>query len=175
MDLQTKALIGSFTQAVGTVTSAVGSTPFFSNRKQFALDLWGNVLQATGNALEADAEIPDTLGIYGNQIQAIGNVTVVAGLLNKEGSQQEITGNWLQSLGGLISFADNWEDRQPSVLTPIGNLLQAIGNALQAIGGIYAERGNKEEGQSISIAGAWIQAVGSVLCFLSQLKEKLPR
>ena len=48
----------------------------FSKRqkKQFALDLWGNVLQATGNALEADAETPDTLGVYGNEIQAIGSI-----------------------------------------------------------------------------------------------------
>ncbi|ACJ32608.1 Uncharacterized conserved protein [Anoxybacillus flavithermus WK1] len=75
-------------------------------------------MQATGNALEAEAEIPDTLGIYGNQIQAIGNVTVVAGLLNKDGSQQEITGNWLQSLGGLLSFADDWGSEQSSPLSP---------------------------------------------------------
>ncbi|WP_429637780.1 DUF6944 family repetitive protein [Anoxybacillus kestanbolensis] len=31
-------------------------------------------MQATGNALEADAETPDTLGVYGNEIQAIGSI-----------------------------------------------------------------------------------------------------
>ncbi|EMI09322.1 DUF6944 family repetitive protein [Anoxybacillus gonensis] len=169
---QPKALIGSFIQAVGTVTSAVGSIPSLSDKKQFALDLWGNVLQATGNALEADAETSDTLGVYGNEIQAIGNITVIAGLLNKEGNRLEITGNWLQSLGGLISFSDDWGDKHSSALNPIGNLLQAIGNALQAIGGIYEERGNKTEGQSLGIVGSWVQAIGSILCFLSQLERK---
>ncbi|GAC92379.1 hypothetical protein KN10_2815 [Anoxybacillus flavithermus NBRC 109594] len=169
---QPKALIGSFTQAIGTVTSAIASIPSLSDKKQFALDLWGNVLQATGNALEADAETPDTLGVYGNEIQAIGNITVVAGLLSEEGRRLEITGNWLQSLGGLISFIDDWEDKQSSVLSPIGNLLQSIGNALQAIGGVWEKQKGKEEGETIGIIGAWIQAIGSILCFLSQLEDR---
>ncbi|MGG6432847.1 DUF6944 family repetitive protein [Anoxybacillus sp. D401a] len=177
MDPQMRTLFGSFTQALGTVTSAVGSIPSLSEKKQFALDLWGNVLQATGSALEADDKTSNVLGTYGNGIQSIGNVTVVAALLSKEGERLEITGNWLQSLGGLLSFADDWGSEQSSPLNPVGNVLQSIGNALQAIGGIYEERGNKEEGQSISIAGAWIQAVGSILCFLDKFlttQEGLP-
>ncbi|MGG3939596.1 DUF6944 family repetitive protein [Anoxybacillus kestanbolensis] len=60
---QPKALIGSFTQAIDTVTSAIVSIPSLSDKKQFALDLWGNVLQATENALEADAETTDVLSV----------------------------------------------------------------------------------------------------------------
>lgn len=121
---QPKALIGSFTQAIDTVTSAIASIPSLSDKKQFALDLWGNVLQATENALEADAETTDVLSVYGNGIQSIGNITVIADLLSKEGEGPEITGNRLQS------FADDWEDEQSSVFSLIGNLLQSIGNAL---------------------------------------------
>lgn len=121
---QPKALIGSFTQAIDTVTSAIASIPSLSDKKQFALDLWGNVLQATENALEADAETTDVLSVYGNGIQSIGNITVIADLLSKEGEGLEITGNRLQS------FADDWEDEQSSVFSLIGNLLQSIGNAL---------------------------------------------
>ncbi|MGG3843797.1 DUF6944 family repetitive protein [Anoxybacillus kestanbolensis] len=121
---QPKALIGSFTQAIDTVTSAIVSIPSLSDKKQFALDLWGNVLQATENALEADAETTDVLSVYGNGIQSIGNITVIADLLSKEGKGLEITGNRLQS------FADDWEDEQSSVFSLIGNLLQSIGNAL---------------------------------------------
>ena len=121
---QPKALIGSFTQAIDTVTSAIASIPSLSDKKQFALDLWGNVLQATENALEADAETTDVLSVYGNGIQSIGNITVIADLLSKEGERLEITGNRLQS------FADDWEDEQSSVFSLIGNLLQSIGNAL---------------------------------------------
>ncbi|KIQ93166.1 hypothetical protein LH47_02760 [Anoxybacillus thermarum] len=61
---QSKTLI----QAIGTVTSIVGSIPSLSDKKQFALDLSGNVLQATGKALEADAETSDTLGVYRNEM-----------------------------------------------------------------------------------------------------------
>ena len=121
---QPKALIGSFTQAIDTVTSAIASIPSLSDKKQFALDLWGNVLQATENVLEADAETTDVLSVYGNGIQSIGNITVIADLLSKEGEGLEITGNRLQS------FADDWEDEQSSVFSLIGNLLQSIGNAL---------------------------------------------
>lgn len=60
---QPKALIGSFTQAIDTVTSAIVSIPSLSDKKQFALDSWGNVLQATENALEADAETTDVLSV----------------------------------------------------------------------------------------------------------------
>ena len=120
MDPQMRTLFGSFTQALGTVTSAVGSIPSLSEKKQFALDLWGNVLQAIGNALEADDKTSNVLGTYGNGIQSIGNVTVVAALLSKEGKRLEITGNWLQSLGGLLSFADDWGSEQSSPLSQIG-------------------------------------------------------
>jgi hypothetical protein len=56
MDNQSKQLIGSWTQAVGTVIAAFGSTPtiIILEEMQEDLNLVGNVLQATGNALAAD-------------------------------------------------------------------------------------------------------------------------
>lgn len=58
MDNQLKVIFGSWIQAIGTVISAIGSTPSDENNKefQFNLNLWGNVLQATGNAVLADVQ-----------------------------------------------------------------------------------------------------------------------
>lgn len=78
----------------------------------------------------------------GNEIQSIGNVTVISGLIIefKEETQIKlvIAGNWTQALGGLTALADEFEDAsdKDESLNIIGNLLQSIGNSLQAIGGI---------------------------------------
>ncbi|NYE04064.1 hypothetical protein F4694_000808 [Bacillus niacini] len=53
---QLKELFGAWIQAIGTVTAAVGSTPSLNDDTQESLNLWGNVLQGTGNALFADAQ-----------------------------------------------------------------------------------------------------------------------
>ncbi|HDR5272788.1 TPA: hypothetical protein QCS34_006638, partial [Bacillus thuringiensis] len=83
----------------------------------------------------------------------------------------------------------------------IGNLLQSIGNSLQAIGGIEELKsirnenrsnieGNvndvekdidtqvnkktneNEEGKLIDIIGSWVQAVGSVISLIGQIREE---
>ncbi|WP_425265938.1 DUF6944 family repetitive protein [Anoxybacillus pushchinoensis] len=54
-------------------------------------------MQAIGNALEADDKTSNVLCTYGNGIQSIGNVTVVATLLSKEGERLEITGNYIHA------------------------------------------------------------------------------
>ncbi len=171
--------------AVGTVMSAVGSTPFKKIDKELlsALNLWGNVLQAAGNAIQADQEPEITLSKIGNQIQATGNVTVVSGMvIDFEKETQEkliITGNWFQATGGLMAVADDIENNPPGEqldpnvgLDIIGNLLQSIGNSMQAIGGIEELKGNEQTGESIDVLGSWIQAVGSVLTALAATPQK---
>ncbi|GAA0323875.1 hypothetical protein GCM10008967_13000 [Bacillus carboniphilus] len=185
MDSQLKQLYGSWIQAIGTIVAAIGSTPNKYVTKEFldALELWGNVLQATGNALEADGG-GEELEVLGNEIQAIGNVTVVAGLVlhveKNVGQRLEITGNWLQALGGGVALgAELDEERTPSSAYIInGNLLQSIGNSMQAISGIYELREDggfqthpKIDSQTLEVSGSWIQAVGSVLTLIGQIKE----
>lgn len=188
MDNQLKEIFGSWIQAIGTVISAIGSTPssVITSKLQFDLNLWGNVLQATGNALVADALETISLEKIGDKVQAFGNTTVIAGMiieLNEITNQLLIIkGNWLQALGGGIVLADEIESRvtPEQTLSILGNLLQVIGNSLQAIGGIYElennnekKDGNNKDGQLLEVLGSWIQAIGSVISAISQTKEEM--
>ncbi|MDA2302697.1 DUF6944 family repetitive protein [Bacillus thuringiensis] len=209
MENQFKEIFGAWVAAIGTITSAIGSTPFdfISSNVRKDLNVYGNVLQAVGNALEADGQGEVSLEQIGNEIQSIGNVTVISGLIIefKEETQIKlvIAGNWTQALGGLTALADEFEDTsdKDESLNIIGNLLQSIGNSLQAIGGIEQlksirneDRSNKEgnvndgekdidtqvniktneneEGKLIDIIGSWVQAVGSVISLIGQIREE---
>ncbi|WP_243292586.1 hypothetical protein [Bacillus sp. FJAT-47783] len=177
MENNQKALLGSWIQASGTVLSAIGSTPtnVISDDLLDDLNLLGNVLQATGNALIADTEKGVTLDKIGNIVQSIGNSTVITGLLinfDEETKQiLNIQGNWLQALGGGVSFADAF-GQEPSIdvlFNLYGNLLQTIGNSLQAISGVIDLK--NKNGQKLNVIGSWVQAIGSILSFISQLKS----
>ncbi|MCU5691132.1 hypothetical protein OCB18_26185 [Bacillus cereus] len=195
-------MFGAWVAAIGTITSAIGSTPFefISSNVRKDLNVYGNVLQAVGNALEADGQGEVSL-------EQIGNVTVISGLIieSKEEIQIKlvIAGNWTQALGGLTALADEFGDTsdKDESFSIIGNLLQSIGNSLQAIGGIdelksirNKEHSNKErsvndvkkdtdtqgknetneneEGQLIDIIGSWVQAVGSVISLIGLIREE---
>ncbi|MBF7149981.1 DUF6944 family repetitive protein [Bacillus toyonensis] len=209
MENQFKEIFGAWVAAIGTITSAIGSTPFdfISSNVRKDLNVYGNVLQAVGNALEADGQGEVSLEKIGNEIQSIGNVTVISGLIIdfKEETQIKlvIAGNWTQALGGLTALADEFEDTsdKDEHLNIIGNLLQSIGNSLQAIGGIdelksirNEDQSNKEgnvndvekdtntqvnnetnenkEGKLIDIIGSWVQAAGSVISLIGQIREE---
>ncbi|HDR4464993.1 DUF6944 family repetitive protein [Bacillus cereus group sp. MYBK249-1] len=209
MENQFKEIFGAWVAAIGTITSAIGSTPFdfISSNVRKDLNIYGNVLQAVGNALEADGQGEVSLEQIGNEIQSIGNVTVISGLIIefKEETQIKlvIAGNWTQALGGLTALADEFEDTsdKDESLNIIGNLLQSIGNSLQAIGGIEElksirnedcsnkegtvndvekdidtqinnETSENEEGKLIDIIGSWVQAVGSVISLIGQIREE---
>jgi hypothetical protein len=197
MENQLKELFGAWIQAIGTVTAAVGSSPSLKEDFQKSLNLWGNALQGTGNALIADAQEGFSLGKLGDEVEAIGNIIVIAGLLlnyNEEIKQKlEINGNMLQAVGGGISLADDLVD-EPSTIRTLniaGNVLQIIGNTLQVKGGIeelksIAEKEGRFKGykesneykeithsQSLAINGSWIQAVGSVISAIAQTKESV--
>lgn len=181
MGESTKQLVGSWTQAIGTVVAAIGSTPSLpiheNGRK--GLSLVGNVLQATGNGLEADSETTLTYAKLGNIIQATGNVTVSAGLSIDFPSDNEerlvISGDLIQALGAITALGS--ASRSYMV---IGNSLQAIGNSLQAIGGVRILRENvhtiwqQGDGNETLIAiGSWTQALGTILLAIGlTLEEK---
>ncbi|GGB42090.1 hypothetical protein GCM10011409_19560 [Lentibacillus populi] len=94
-----------------------------------------------------------------------------------------ISGNLIQALGGLVSLADELNDPTASgqIYNIIGNLLQSIGNSLQAIAGMYElenkhvdHKGYKidENIETLEISGSWIQATGSVMTLIGQIKEE---
>ncbi|WP_273123099.1 DUF6944 family repetitive protein [Bacillus weihaiensis] len=173
---EVKANLGSQIQAIGTILSAIAASPspYLNEKELDTIDLWGNVLQASGNALVADSEETFTLDKLGNIIQSTGNSTIIAGsLLDVEEKTLEILsiqGNLLQALGGAASFADAL-GQKPSLENlygVYGNLLQTIGNSLQALA---VRITNKEKSTDINFTGSWIQAVGSVLSAIGQSKS----
>jgi hypothetical protein len=188
MNNQSKEILGASAAAIGTISAAVGSTPsyFMKSDLQEHLVLWGNVLQATGNALEADGQENISLEGLGNQVQSAGNVTVISGLMShmEEETKQKlvISGNWMQALGALVSLADELEDDTGAgrAYAIIGNLLQATGNSLQAFAGIkeledqlsYRNSTAHQSPAFLDATGSWIQALGSVLSLLGQIKEE---
>jgi hypothetical protein len=195
MDDQVKELFGAVITAIGTILSAIASIPTQSTRitdLYKGLDIVGNTLQGTGNAIQADAQRNPSLEKLGNEIQAIGNSTVVAGLiLDVEEVTEEklvITGNLLQALGGGVALGEEFEDPSApgQIYNIYGNLLQSTGNSLQAIGGSINLR-EKEESESesesdsdspgdvIIFTGSWIQAIGSVISILGTLPEESKR
>lgn len=176
LDNEVKGVFGSWVQAIGTILAAIGSTPLENIPPPIlnSLNLIGNVMQGTGNAIIADTITPPSLDKLGNQIQAIGNSTVVTGILidfdDKIKQILDIDGNWLQALGGGVSLADalGGEVSASALYSIYGNSLQAIGNSLQAISGI--KELNNEEATNLNVVGSWIQAVGSVISAIGQTK-----
>ncbi|WP_456273402.1 DUF6944 family repetitive protein [Bacillus sp. AK031] len=176
MDNEFKAFTGAWIQAIGTVLSAISSTPIKRINEEQAddLDLIGNLLQGTGNALAADSESTPSLSKTGNEIQAIGNSIEVASYILAEGTDQDvlqIKGNLFQAVGGAMAFADN-VDSEPStkvLYSLYGNLLQVIGNSMQSIAGILELQGQYR--QRLNTAGNWIQAIGAILTALSECED----
>ncbi|MBM7571648.1 DUF6944 family repetitive protein [Aquibacillus albus] len=174
MNNDQKAVLGSWIQAIGTIISAIGSTPFKIPAKLLNdLDLIGNVLQGSGNALMADSIKPFTLNKIGNQIQAIGNTTIVTQYIinfnDKTAQELEIKGDLFQAVGGGIAFStQNWEEKpsMEEIYSTYGNLLQVIGNSMQSIAGGIEQKGG--DGQVMNTVGSWIQAIGAVLSAIGQ-------
>ena len=160
------ALIGNWIVAIGTVVSAIGGTPSTIFTKQTPDDfrLIGPTLEAVGIALVAETE--DTiLYTVGDQIQAIGNLNVIAGvlsrneqiepLLEKQGDSAQLVG-----LGLVIKTAGPLTLLQ--TLYNTGLMIQLIGTAIE----VYAIRGTVVA-EDIKALGAWIKAGGAILTALA--------
>ena len=177
-----KEIFGSTINTIGTIQAAIGSTPSFhlSKETNYQLRLVGNVLQGTGSALSADGQGTISLEKLGDEIQAIGNSTVVTGLilykLSKIPTEQKliITGSWIQALGSFVGLTDEFFDHTADgrIENIIGGLLQGIGNSLQAVGGTEQLKGISSQ-QNLGTIGSWIQATGAVLSLIGQIKEEV--
>ncbi|UPM53410.1 DUF6944 family repetitive protein [Gottfriedia acidiceleris] len=155
---QVMEVIGAWVNAIGTISSAISSTPMRGlkgeNRKRwedlsFQLDFGGNTFQAIGNIIEAFLGEPSVLEDAGEIIQASGNVTVLFSLLAAEAEEEKeevakdadraiklnITGNAQQAFGGLIAALEEVSSDDFDVSGFMGNFLQAIGNTLQVLAG----------------------------------------
>ncbi|PGM59899.1 hypothetical protein [Bacillus sp. AFS053548] len=156
---QVMEVIGAWVNAIGTLSSAISSTPMRGlkgdNRKSwedlsFHLDFGGNTFQAIGNIIEAFLGEPSVIEDAGEIIQASGNVTVLFSLLAAEAEEEKeegekdadraiklnITGNAQQAFGGLIAALDEVSSEDFDVSGFMGNFLQAIGNTLQVLAGL---------------------------------------
>ena len=78
-----------------------------------------------GNALEADGQGEENLEKIGNELQSIGNVTVISGLVIdfEDITQQKliIIGNWIQALGQYRIHLVGSNDEPICILEPNDN------------------------------------------------------
>jgi hypothetical protein len=141
MESESKAIVGSVIVSVGTITAAIGATPsnYIKSNVRDDLTLLGNVLQAGGNVIDAEAN-GTVLRSVGKEITASGNLTVITGLvfdIRKEASYKLfIAGNLIQALGLAVNIGDAidlppFPGQSENI---VGGITQFIGNSLQAIG-----------------------------------------
>lgn len=162
----TKAVVGNWIGAVGTIISAISSTPstVFTEQTLEDFNLIGNTLQAVGSAIVAETE--DTLiNEVGGQIAAVGNLTAIAGILSKNeqlNQRLEKQGELLQLIGVGITVDTQGNLTPLETIANTGVIIQVIGIAI----GVLAAS-ETSEGKVIGALGAWIEAVGAVITALA--------
>ena len=174
-------IVGAWIDATGTVVASLGISPFFTDidfdgtflgsnflteeeAQNLVTDLgqWGNILQASGNGIEALGN-DSLLGTIGNEIGASGNLAVLYSLQSElekdEVYQLIIVGNLLQGYGAyLAGISELKESNNPAeLLSAYGNFTQTFGNSLQAYGGYELLQGFKIRGNIYIFIGSWIQ------------------
>lgn len=168
----TKAVVGNWIGAVGTIISAISSTPstVFTEQTLEDFNLIGNTLQAVGSAIVAETE--DTIiNEVGGQIAAVGNLAAIAGILSKNeqlNQQLEMQGELLQLVGVGITVATQGNLTLLETMANTGVIIQVIGIAI----GVLAVP-ETSEGKVMVAAGAWIEAVGAVITALAISKMTL--
>lgn len=148
------------------MVSAIGNTPstIFTQQTLKDFNIIGHILEAGGIAIVSETE--DTL-LYtvGDQLQAIGNLTVVAGILSENEQTTQLLekqGNLLQVVG--LGLVINMEGKLTLLQTlyNTGIIIQLIGNAIQAVANTETN-----EGKVMRAVGAWIKAIGAFITALA--------
>lgn len=160
------AIAGNWIVAIGTIISAIGSTPstIFTQQTRNDFHIIGHILEAGGIAIVSETE-DSLLYTVGDQLQAIGNVTVAAGLLSENEQTAQLLekqGNLIQVVGlGLVIQTDG-KLTLLQTLYNTGNIIQLIGTAIEAIASAETK-----EGEDMMAIGAWIKAGGAILTALA--------
>lgn len=157
---------GNWIEAIGTIISAIGSTPstVFTQQTLTDFNIIGNILEAGGSAIVAETE-DAMLDRAGGQISAIGNLAVVAGILSKNeqsGQLLQQQGNLLQVVGVGITINTEGKLTLLQTIANTGNIIQLIGNVIE----VFADS-DTNEGEVMTAVGAWIQALGAVITALA--------
>ena len=160
------AIAGNWIEAIGTLITAIGSTPstMFSQQTLTDFNIIGNILEAGGTAIAAESE-DALLDQVGDQLQAIGNLTVVAGIMgkNEQASQLlQMQGNLLQVVGLGVTINTQGKQTLLQTINNTGNIIQLIGTVIQ----VFADP-DTQEGVELNAIGAWIQVVGAVITALT--------
>lgn len=159
-------IAGNWIEAVGSIVSAIGSTPsqIFTEQTLTDFNVIGNLLEAGGTAIAAEGE-EGLLNIVGEQLQAIGNITVVAGILSKNEQSSGLLqqqGNLLQVVGMGMSIQTSGKLTLIETIGNTGNIIQLIGGVIQ----VFANT-DTEEGTVMNTMGAWIGAIGAIITALA--------
>lgn len=160
------AIAGSWIAAVGTIITAIGSTPstIFTEQTLEDFNIIGNVLEAGGSAIALENE--DALLVkVGGQLQVIGNIAEVAGILYKNEHTSQLLekqGGLLQVVGLGITIQTQGKLTLVQTIANTGNIIQLIGNVIQ----VFADTDTRE-GEIMNAVGAWVQAVGAVITALA--------
>lgn len=154
------SITGDWIVAVGTIISAIGSTPSSIFTKQTLTDfrLIGNILEAGGSAIVSETE-DALLGKVDGQLSAIGNLAVVAGILSKNkqsGQLLEKQGDLLQIVGVGITIKTEGKLTLLQTIANTGLIIQVIGIVIE----VFADT---ETGEVMNAVGAWIKALGAVI------------
>lgn len=157
-------VIGAWIQAVGTIINAI-DPPFVEDDGK-VIAKTGNILQAVGSAVMADATTNPESKIA-NKVQSIGNLFVITGLY-KENANLEIRGNLIQVAGGGLALVPAIIEND--FIAFQGDFLQVVGNSIQAISGIKEQTENVDA-SLLDEVGAWTQAIGAVISAIQLQRE----
>ncbi|MFY0742990.1 hypothetical protein AB1K09_10685 [Solibacillus silvestris] len=160
------AIAGNWIVAIGSLLSAIASTPsnIFTQQTLTDFNLIGNILEAGGSAVVSETE-DALLNKVGDQLQAIGNLATVAGILSKNeqsGQLLEKQGSLLQVVGLGIVINTEGKLTLLETISNTGNIIQLIGTVIE----VFADTDTKE-GEVMNAVGAWIQVVGAVITALA--------
>jgi len=158
--------LGAMVTAVGTILSAIASTPIQSipESVQDDFDFIGNILEALGTAI-ASEEDATALVQAGEILSIIGNIEVAASILTDNSELQNLLdkqGGLLQVVGEAVTLPYGEQLSKNEVISTIGSVLDIIGNAIQVL-----VDDTTEQGIIWNAVGGWIQAIGAVIIVIA--------
>ena len=160
------AQLGAAINAVGTVLSAIATTPSqaIPDAIQEDFEFIGSILEALGVAIASD-EDATALVKTGELIDVIGSLEVAVSTLTEDKQLQDILykkGNLLQALGEAATLPYGRQLSKHEVIATIASVLEIIGNAIQAL-----VNDTTDQGIIWNAIGGWIQAVGAIIAAIA--------